>query len=187
MACTTALALGQFDHEREVMIHKDASDYVSAEVLSQWDDDGVLHHMAFFSKKHTPAEWNYNIYVMELMVIIKALEEWRPECKGAAYPLELITDHKNLEYFMTKKLLYRTQAQWSEFLTCFDFQILYRPGKSHGKADALTRMSGNVPEGGDKRIKIWNRRFQSSRNYRKNCICLRTAHLLRAIPLFQIL
>jgi hypothetical protein len=38
------------------------------------------------------------------MAIIKALEEWRPECKGAAYPLQLITDHKNLEYFMAKKL-----------------------------------------------------------------------------------
>jgi hypothetical protein len=36
---------------------------------------------------------------------IKALEEWRPECEGATYPLLLITDHKNQEYFMTKKLL----------------------------------------------------------------------------------
>jgi len=41
------------------------------------------------------------------MVIIKALEEWRPECEEAVYPLQLLTDHKNLEYFMTKKLLNR--------------------------------------------------------------------------------
>ena len=39
------------------------------------------------------------------MAIIKALEEWRPGCEGAAYPLQLITDHKNLEYCMTTKLL----------------------------------------------------------------------------------
>jgi hypothetical protein len=32
------------------------------------------------------------------MVIIKALEEWRAECNGAAYPVQLITDHKNLTY-----------------------------------------------------------------------------------------
>ena len=51
------------------------------------------------------------------MAIIMALEEWRPECEGAAYPLKLIADHKNLEYIITKKLLNRQQAWWSEFLT----------------------------------------------------------------------
>ena len=126
-AFTTAPALRHFDHEREVIIETDASDYVSAGVLSQRDDEGVLHPVAYYSKKHSPAECNYDIYDKELMAIIKALEEWRPECEGAAYPLQLITDHKNLEYFMTKKLLNRRQARWSEFLTRFDYEIVYRP------------------------------------------------------------
>jgi len=150
-AFTTAPTLRYFDHEREVIIETDASDYVSAGVLSQYDDEGVLHPVAYFSKKHSPAECNYDIYDKELMVIIKALEEWRPECEGARYPLKLITDHKNLEYFMTKKLLNRRQAQWSEFLTRFDYEIVYRPGKSNGKADALTRRPGDLPERGDER------------------------------------
>jgi hypothetical protein len=104
-AFTTAPALRHSDHEWEVIIETDVSDYVSAGVLSQWDNEGVLHPVAYYSKKHLPAEWKYDIYDKELMAIIKALEEWRPECEGAAYPLQLITDHKNLEYFMTKKLL----------------------------------------------------------------------------------
>jgi len=54
------------------------------------------------------------------MANTKALEEWRPECEGAAYLLQLITDHKNLEYFMTQKLLNRRQARCSEFLTRYD-------------------------------------------------------------------
>jgi len=86
------------------------------------------------------------------MAIIKALEEWRPECEGAAYPLQLITDHKNLEYFMMKKLLNRRQARWSEFLTRCDYTIVYRPGKSNGKAETLMRRPGDLPEGGDKRL-----------------------------------
>jgi hypothetical protein len=94
-------------------------------VLSQRDDEGVLHPVACYSKKHSPAECNYDIYDKELMSIIKALEEWRAECKGAAYPLQLITDHKNQEYFETKKLLNRRQARWSEFLTRFDYKIVY--------------------------------------------------------------
>jgi hypothetical protein len=87
-AFTTAPALRHFDHEREVIIETDASDYVSAGVLSQRDDEGVLHPVAYYSKKHSPAECNYDIYDKELMAIIKALEAWRPECEGAAHPLQ---------------------------------------------------------------------------------------------------
>jgi hypothetical protein len=122
---TTAPALRHFDHQREAIIETDASDCVSAGVFSQRDDEGVLHPVAYHSKKHSPAECNYDIYDKERMAIIKALEEWRPECEGAAYPLQLITDHKILEYFMTKKLLNRRQARWSEFLTLFDYEIVY--------------------------------------------------------------
>lgn len=33
------------------------------------------------------------------MAIVKALEEWKPECNGALHPLQLLTDHKNLDDF----------------------------------------------------------------------------------------
>jgi hypothetical protein len=57
---------------------------------------------------------------------------------------------------MTKKLLNRRQARWSEFLTRFEYEIVYRPGKSNGKADALTRTPGDLPEVGDERLKNLN-------------------------------
>jgi len=117
---TTAPALRHFDHAREIIIQTDASDSVSSAVLSQRDDAGGLRPMAYFSKKHKPSECNYDIYDKELMAVIKALEEWRPECEGAAYPLQLITDHKNLENIVTMKLLNRRQAHWSECFTGFD-------------------------------------------------------------------
>jgi len=109
-AFKTAPVLRHFDRDREVNIETDASDYVSAGVLSQYDDNGVLHWVAYFSKKHSPAKCSYDIYDMKLLAMIKAFEEWRPECEGAAYPSKLITDHKNLGYLMTKKLLNRRQA-----------------------------------------------------------------------------
>ena len=61
-AFTTAPILRHFDHDREIIVETDASDYVSAGILSQYDDDGILHPVAFFSKKHSPAECNYEIY-----------------------------------------------------------------------------------------------------------------------------
>ncbi|KAH7478801.1 Transposon Tf2-9 polyprotein [Fusarium oxysporum f. sp. matthiolae] len=138
-AFTTAPILRPFDWTKDVILETDASDYVSAGVLSQYDDEGRLHPVAFFSKKHTATECNYEIYDKELMAIIRCFEEWRPELEGAPSPIKVITDHKNLEYFTTTKLLNRRQARWSEFLSRFNFQITYRPGKQGVKPDALTR------------------------------------------------
>ena len=91
------------------------------------------------------------------MAIVRAFEEWRPELEGAAHPVQIITDHKNLEYFMTTKQLSRRQSRWNEFLSRFNFKISYRPGRHGGKPDALTRRSGDLPQGGeDERIRHQN-------------------------------
>jgi hypothetical protein len=105
------------------VIETDASDWVGAGILSQYDDDGVLRPVAYFSKKFTPQECNYEIYDKELLAIIRAFEEWRGELEGAEYPIAVITDHRNLEYYMTTKKLTRRQARWAEFLAQFNFEI----------------------------------------------------------------
>jgi hypothetical protein len=113
----------------------------------------VLYAVAYYSKKHSLAKCNYDIYDKELMPILQALEEWRPVCEVAAYPLQLTTEHNNLENFMTKKRLNRRQAQWPEFYTRLNYESFYRRGKLNGTADALTRRPGDLPEGGDERLK----------------------------------
>jgi hypothetical protein len=67
---TSARVLAHFDPDRDVIVETDASHYVSASVLSQYDDDNVLYPVAYFSKKHSPVECNYEIYDKELMAII---------------------------------------------------------------------------------------------------------------------
>ena len=89
------------------MVKTDALDYVSAGILSQYGMDGVLHPMAYFSKKHSPAECNYEIYDKEMMAIVSTFEEWRPNLELAKVVIEVLSDHKNLEYFLTTKLLNR--------------------------------------------------------------------------------
>ncbi|KAH0610200.1 uncharacterized protein H6S33_011727 [Morchella sextelata] len=149
---TTAPILAHFNPDRKIVIETDASDYVSAGILSQRDNEGILHPVAFFSKKHSPAECNYEIYDKELLAIIRCFEEWRHHLEGAQFPIEVLSDHRNLEYFMTTKLLNRRQARWSEFLSRFDFVIQFRPGKQGTKPDALTRRSGDLPKEGDERL-----------------------------------
>ena len=100
-----------FDAEKEIIVETDASDYVSAGIMSQYDDNGVLHPVAYFSKKHSPAEYNYEIYDKELMAIIRCFEEWRLELESIPHPIRVLSDYKNLEYFMSTKLFSRRQAR----------------------------------------------------------------------------
>ena len=71
----TAPILARFDPDRLILVKTDASDYVLAGILSQRDDQGLLHPVAFFSKKHLPAECNYEIYDKELLAIVRCFEE----------------------------------------------------------------------------------------------------------------
>jgi hypothetical protein len=96
-------------------------------------------------------ECNYEIYDKELMAIIRAFEECCPELQSVINPICILSDHKNLEYFMTTKLLNRHQACWSQFLSQFNFKIVYPPGTAGGKLDTLTRRSGDLPKAGDDR------------------------------------
>jgi hypothetical protein len=86
------------------------------------------------------------------MAIVRAFEEWRPELEGVLHQIQVLSDHKNLEYFISMKLLNRHQTRWAEYLCHFNFKIVYRPGKAGGKPDALTRRSGDLPQGGDERL-----------------------------------
>jgi hypothetical protein len=148
----SAPTLRPFDWTKQVVVETDASDFVSAGVLSQYDEENVLRPVAFFSKKHSSVECNYEIYDKELLAIIRCFEEWRPELEGSENPILVLSDHRNLEYFMSTKMLNRRQARWSEFLSRFNFKITYRPGKQGEKPDALTRRTEDLPKEGDERL-----------------------------------
>lgn len=57
----------------------DASDWFSADVLWQQGEDRILYLVAFYLKKHFPAEAYYEIYDKKLMTIVGGFEEWWAE------------------------------------------------------------------------------------------------------------
>jgi hypothetical protein len=61
--------------------------------------------MAYFSKKLSPAESNYEIHDKELLAIIRAIKEWKGELIKVKDPFIVLSDHKNLQYFMTTRKL----------------------------------------------------------------------------------
>ena len=92
-----------------------------------------------------------DIHNKELLAIILVLEDRRRYLKGSRQQTKILTDHKNLVPFMTKKKLNKGQVRWKLFLNQFDFKIVYLPGKEVGKPNALTRGPGYIPTEDDER------------------------------------
>jgi len=108
MAVTTALILASPQDSEPFHIKADSSDFASGAILSQQLlGEEKWHLVAFYRKSLSPVERNYEIHNKEMLAIIWALEEWRHFLEGAWHLVEIWTDHKNLEYFMTAKKLNR--------------------------------------------------------------------------------
>ena len=139
------LILCYFGSSKQCFVETDSLDYVNANVLLQMGENGLLHPIAYFSRRIAPAECNYKIYNKKLLAIIWCFKEWRLELEGTNLPMKVLTDHKGLKYFMTIKKLTPQQVRWTEFLSEFNFVISYQSDKKNDKADALTRKPNKRP------------------------------------------
>ena len=99
----TASILRHFDLSLLIFVKCDASDFVSSGILSQKNEGGILQPVTFMFKKHSPQECNYEIYDKELLAIIWSFECWTSELMRANHQITVLTDHKNLKYFMETK------------------------------------------------------------------------------------
>jgi len=124
--------------DRPIIIETDTLDYALTAILSIVAKDGELHPVVFHSQSFSPTELNYDIHNKELFAIYEAFRIWHHYLEGSTAPIDVITNHKNLKYFTTTKLLNRHQVRWSEYLSQFNLIICFHPGKLGTKPDALT-------------------------------------------------
>jgi hypothetical protein len=130
-------------------IEADSFNYATGAVLSQLHDDSKWHPITFSSHALSDVEHNYDIHDKELLAIMQSLGEWHHYLMGAQHTFEILTDHKNLEYFISAKKLNCRQARWELELAEYDFTLVHKPGKSHGKPDALSRRADHGKGEGD--------------------------------------
>jgi len=76
-------------------------DYVFATILSIVNEENEVDLMAFHSHTFTIVELNYDTHNKELLAIFKAFKIWQHYLEGLAYPIDIVMDYKNLEYFST--------------------------------------------------------------------------------------
>jgi hypothetical protein len=128
-----------FDHEKQIWVHADASDYAIGAEISQLDKNGKRRPVLFYSRKLLPAEMNYTTADKEMLAIVQTLKKYRHMLQGTKFPVIVKSDHKNLRTFMTTKELNGRQARWAEELSDYDFRIEHIKGKENKVADALSR------------------------------------------------
>ena len=66
--------MAYFNPDKKTIVKTDILNYISREILSQYDNKGILRKVACFFTKHTPAQYNYEIYDKELIALRKAFK-----------------------------------------------------------------------------------------------------------------
>lgn len=120
----------------DFIVHTDASGYAVGAALLQ-DHGKGLQPVAHMSLKMKPAEVRYPVHEQELLAIVEALKAWRHFLYGKHF--KIYTDHQSLVHLKTQPQLSNRQHRWIEFLSQFDFEIIYKPGSTNIVADALSR------------------------------------------------
>ena len=121
-----------------MVIEIDVLDFILGVYLLQKHQD-IQHLVAYYSRKITLLELNYNIYNKELLGIVIALKEQRAFLQGIEKLFIVKIDYKNLIGFLIIKELNQRQVRQAEMLIEYYFKIQYTKGTKNIRVDTLSR------------------------------------------------
>ena len=124
------------DFKEKFVLYTDASDSAIGAVLSQIQE-GKERVIAYWSRQLQKAERNYSTTEKEALAAVAAIKEFYPYLYG--FHFTLVTDHSPLTSLRGLKDIGGRLTRWMIYLQQFTFQFEYRPGRSHGNADAVSR------------------------------------------------
>ena len=139
-ALTTAPVLAYPDYTQPFILETDASLKGLGAVLSQKGKDGEVRVIAYASRSLRPSERSmrdYSSAKIELMALKWSVcEKFKDYLLGSKFTV--FTDNNPLVYVKTSKLG-AAQIRWLSELALYNFDIMYRTGRSNLVADALSR------------------------------------------------
>ena len=126
--------------DKEFVLQTDASERGVGAVLSQLDDNGDDHPIAYFSRKLLPRETRYSTIEKECLAIKLGIQAFNTYLMGRKFKVQ--TDHRSLKWLSQLKGTNSRLTRWSLFLQAYDFSVSHRPGKKNANADSLSRLEG---------------------------------------------
>ena len=138
---TTPPIMAYPDCNKPFILHTEASEAGLGGVLYQEQND-TLRVIAYGSRTLSPAESNYHLHSgkLEFLALKWSVCDQFWDYLYYAPSFRVYTDNNPLTYVLTSAKLNATGLRWVGELADFNFDIKYRPGKSHVDADTFSRM-----------------------------------------------
>lgn len=143
-ALTTAPVLQYPSFGHPYTIETDASSNGLGAVLTQPDNEGVMHPIAYASRSLNVHESRYSPTDLEGLGVVWALKNFESYISGT--DITVITDHAALKTLMQKKEPSGRLYRWTIILQEFNPTIIYRAGAVNVAADALSRIPRSPEE-----------------------------------------
>ncbi|XP_055869763.1 uncharacterized protein LOC129923337 [Biomphalaria glabrata] len=129
-------AVSTIDYNRPLTVETDASDIAITATLNQ---DG--RPVAFFSRTLTNSERRHSAVEKEAYAIVEALRKWQHYL--ISRPFTLVTDQRSVSFMFDQqnkgKIKNEKIQRWRLELSCFQYDVVYRPGKQNVAADTFSR------------------------------------------------
>ena len=110
-------------------------------LVNQGEEWKTAKVAAFYSVKLNPAQQNYAVHEIEMLVGIETMLRYSGILLGVQF--SWLTDHKGLIHLLNQKNLSGRQARWLDKISPFNFKVVYIEGSENVVADALSRIYSN--------------------------------------------
>ena len=128
------------DWKLEFHAHTDATDIAVGAMLAQNPTGKTDQPIAYALRLLSKAEKNYTATEKEALAMVYAVNKFRHYLLGNKFIFYV--DHLALQYLVNEPQVSGKLARWLLLFLEFDFKVIYKPGKIHGVADALSRNKG---------------------------------------------
>ena len=106
-------------------------------VLTQVDGKCEEHPVAYLSRRCNERESKYSARRGEAIALWFAIKKWRPFLEGREFLVN--SDHLSLRFLRQPQDDVKLQRIINELLEHFTFRVVYKKGKDHVDADAVSR------------------------------------------------
>ena len=151
VACLQAPILASPDFDKPFLLETDASGKGLGAVLSQKQDDGRFHPIAYASRVMNPVEQKYHSNKQEFLAlkwtVTEQFHEYLTPYGKNRNEFIVRTDNNPLTYIFSTTSLDAARQRWVAKLANYNFSLEYQKGQDNMVGDFLSRLDDCLPEG----------------------------------------